>query len=40
MVKDWYVSKTKGEVSDAGLYKCHVLLIEDLKRSGQSGRRY
>ena len=24
------MSKTKGDISHAGLYKCHVLLIEDL----------
>ena len=31
MVKDWHVSKAKGNISHAGLYKHHVLLIEDLK---------
>ena len=31
MVKDWHVSKAKGNISRAGLYKHHVLIIEDLK---------
>ena len=28
MVKDWYVAKTKDDVSHAGMYKRRVLLIE------------
>ena len=30
MVKNWHMSKAKGDTSRAGLYKQHVLLIEDL----------
>ena len=31
MVKDWHMSKAKGDISRAVLYKHHLHLIEDLK---------
>ena len=31
MVRDWHVSKAKGNISRAVLYKHRVLLIEDVK---------